>query len=202
MDEVAELAETAAELGRAVDQAAPGVLRPQVLRALRSSRQAPPLVPSGEVPSRHRGFRRAAALVSAACVVAAAVGGVHGALTASTITPVAAPPRTRIGDLLAAPDLRLVTTDEQAGTVAISRSRNEMLVLGHNLRMLPRDRVYQLWLIDDHGPRSAGTTSAAGAVTSLFVSGIEGAGEAVLTVEPLGGSPSPTGSLVLSIVLR
>ncbi|SES00557.1 Anti-sigma-K factor rskA [Lentzea xinjiangensis] len=141
-------------------------------------------------------------LISAACVVAAAVGGAYGAATTSAITPVAASPRTQIGDLLAAPDLRLVTTGEPAATAAMSPGRNEMLFLAHGLHTLSRDRVYQLWLIDDHGSRSAGIARPAGNVTSLFVSGIEGAGEAVLTVELAGGSPSPTGSRVLTIALR
>ncbi|WP_276326640.1 anti-sigma factor [Lentzea albidocapillata] len=67
------------------------------------------------------------------------------------------------------------------------------------MRTLPRDRVYRL--VDGHGPRSAGTMRPAGDVTSLLVSGLEGVGEAVLTVEPAGGSPSPTGSPVLIITL-
>ncbi|MFJ8963266.1 anti-sigma factor domain-containing protein [Lentzea sp. NPDC102401] len=200
--EMAGLTETAARLGSAVDHAVPTTLRPEVLHAVRRARQVPPTPQFGQVLSRRQSFRRAAVLISAACVVAAAVAGVHGALTTSPITPVAASPHTQIGDLLAAPDLRLVTAGEPAATAAISLSRNEMLFLAHGLHTLSRDRVYQLWLIDDHGPRSAGIARPAGSVTSLLVSGFEGAGKAVLTVEPAGGSPSPTGSQVLSIALR
>ena len=37
----------------------------------------------------------------------------------------------------------------------------------HNaLPDLPDDRTYQLWLVDGHGPRSAGTTRPAGSVSS------------------------------------
>ncbi|SDK83760.1 Anti-sigma-K factor RskA [Lentzea albidocapillata subsp. violacea] len=201
-DEAAELRETAARLGNAVDHVQPNSLRPQVLAAIRHVRQVPPASENVAVFSRRQGFRRAAALISAACVAAAAVAGVHGALTTSTLTPMAVSARTHVGDLLAAPDLRLVSAEGQAGTAAISPSRNEMLFLADGLRTLPRDRVYQLWLVDGQGPRSAGTMRPAGDVTSLLVSGINGIGEAVLTVEPIGGSPSPTGSPVLTIVLR
>ncbi|RDI32254.1 anti-sigma-K factor RskA [Lentzea flaviverrucosa] len=201
-DEVAGLRETAARLGNAVDHVHPNFLRSQVLDAIRYVRQVPPASENVAVFSRRQGFRRAAALISAACVAAAAVAGLHGALTSSKITPVASSPRAHVGDLLAAPDLRLLSAGDQTGTAAMSRSRDEMLFLADDLRTLPRDRVYQLWLVDGQGPRSAGTTRPAGDVTSLLVSGIEGAGEVVLTVEPAGGSPGPTGAPVLTIALR
>ncbi|WP_439656738.1 anti-sigma factor [Lentzea sp. HUAS TT2] len=200
--EMAGLTETAARLGSAVDHVVPTALRPEVLHAVRRTRQVPPTPQFERGPSRRQSFRRAAVLISAACVVAAAVAGVHGALTPSVITPVAASPHTRIGDLLAAPDLRIVTAGEPAATVAMSLSRNEMLFLAHGLHTLSRDRVYQLWLNDGHGPRSAGIARPADDVTSLLVSGVEGVGEAVLTVEPAGGSPSPTGQRVLTLALR
>ncbi|SFR04214.1 Anti-sigma-K factor RskA [Lentzea waywayandensis] len=201
-DEVAELSETAAKLGNAVSQVVPSALRPRLLNAARHVRQVPPDSEIRAVFSRRQGFRHAAALISAACVAAAAVAGVHGALTTSRIAPVVVSPRTQTGDLLAAPDLRLVTAGESAGTAAMSRSRDEMLFLADDLRTLPRDRVYQLWLLDGHGPRSAGTLRPAGTAMSLHVTGIAGVGEALLTVEPLGGSPSPTSAPVLTLDLR
>ncbi|MCR3754210.1 anti-sigma factor [Lentzea californiensis] len=201
-DELAGLRETAARLGNAVDHVHPRALRPQVLAAVRHVRQVPPASENVAVSSRRQGFRRAAALISVACAAAVVVAGVHGAVISSAFTPVAASPRTHLGDLLAAPDLRLLTARDQAGTAAVSRSRDEMLFLADDLRTLPRDRVYQLWLVDGQGPRSAGTTRPAGDVTSLLVSGIRGTGEAILTVEPAGGSPSPTGAPVLTISLR
>ncbi|MEV6715242.1 anti-sigma factor [Lentzea sp. NPDC051208] len=201
-DELAGLRQTAAWLGNAVDHVHPIALRSRVLDAVRHVRQVPPISESVAVFSRRQGFRRAAALISAACVAAAAVAGAHGALSTSRIVPAAASPQTHIGDLLAAPDLRLVTAAGPAGAAAISRSRAEMLFLADGLPALPRDRVYQLWLVDDHGPRSAGTVRPAGGVTSLLVSEIQGVGEVVLTVEPSRGSPGPTGAPVLTIALR
>ncbi|MGW6445493.1 anti-sigma factor [Lentzea sp. NPDC055074] len=201
-DELAGLRETAARLGAAAERVFPLSLRPQVLGAARLVRQAPPNSEITTDLSRRQGFRRAAALVAAACVAAAAVAGVHGALTTSTIAPVAASPHTRVGDLLAAPDLRLVTGRDPAGTAAMSPSRDEMLLLADGLRALPRDRVYQLWLVDAHGPRPAGTVRPASEVTSLLAHGIAGVGEAILTVEPAGGSPGPTSAPVLTIDFR
>jgi anti-sigma-K factor RskA len=201
-DEVAEFREAAARLGRAVDHIVPADLRPHVLRAIREVRQTPPTYRFEKVHSQRQGLGRAAALVAAACVVAAGVAGMHGALTTPTTMPVASPPHTQVGDLLAAPDMRLVTAGVSAGSAAISRDRDEMLVLANDLPALPRHQVYQLWLVDEHGPRSAGTTRRASEMTSLFVHGIAGVREATLTVEPADGSPSPTSSPVLTVVLR
>ncbi|MEU0879495.1 anti-sigma factor [Lentzea sp. NPDC005914] len=194
-EEVVELTETAARLAGVLDHVVPRSLRPLVLDAARHVRQASAASEIG----RAQGLRRAGVLISIAAVAAAAVAVVHGALTTSTISTVTASPRTELGDLFAAADLRLVTAGDPAGTAAISRSRNEMLFWTDGVRMLSRDRVYQLWLIDHRGPRSAGTLHPAGTTTSLFVVGIEGVGEAILTVEPAGGSPSPTGAPVLTI---
>lgn len=198
--ELAGLRDTAARLGAAVAQAVPGDLRPRVLDAVRFARQVPAVTEISTVFSRRQGLRRAAALISVACVAAAVVAGTYGTLSTSTVTPVATAPHTRVGDLLAAPDLRLVAGRSQ-GSVAMSSSRDEMLFLAEHLPPLPRDRVYQLWLVDGHGPRSAGT-SPAGAVISLLAGGVNGAAEALLTVEPVGGSPGPTGSPVVSIDLH
>ncbi|WP_053734588.1 anti-sigma factor domain-containing protein [Nocardia sp. NRRL S-836] len=199
-DEVAELRETVARLGMGVGHVVPRALRPRVLAGVRRVWQVPPVSEVGTALSRRRGVRRAAVVVAVACVVAGAVGGVQGVLSDSTIAPVVVP-RTRVGDLLAAQDLRLVTTGGSAVTAAMSRSRNEMLFLANGLRTLPRGRVYQLWLVDGHGPRSAGTLRSDGVAASLLVAGIGEVGEALVTVEPAGGSPGPTSAPVVSIVL-
>ncbi|MGZ3146235.1 anti-sigma factor [Lentzea chajnantorensis] len=123
----------------------------------------------------------------------------HGALTPETTTAVAVSPHSATGDLLAAPDLRLVTAP--ACTAAISQSRDAMLFMVDDLRTLPRDRAYQLWLVDRHGPRSAGVLRAPARSASMLVTGIAGAREALLTVEPAGGSPSPTSAAVLTVDL-
>ncbi|HEX7301964.1 anti-sigma factor [Lentzea sp.] len=200
-EELSGLQETAARLAGADVRVAPDALRPQVLQAVHHLRQVPPVTEVGTAISRRQGLLRAAALVSAACVAAAAVAGVHGAVTATRISPAIAPAHTRIGDLLAAPDLRLVTSAQAGGTAAVSSSRHEILFLADGLRSLPGDRVYQLWLVDGDGPRSAGTMRPAGATTSLLVPATDDVEEVVLTVEPVHGSPSPTSAPVVTIAL-
>ncbi|WP_394613313.1 anti-sigma factor domain-containing protein [Lentzea sp. JNUCC 0626] len=201
-DEVAGLQETTARLGRAVVHVSPRALRPRVLGAVRLVRQAPPTSEITTFPTRRQGFRRAAALVAVACAAAAVVAGVHSASTTPTRTSPVTPPRTRVGDLLAAPDLRLATAGTPSGTVAMSHDRDEMVFLADDLPTLPARRAYQLWLVGDQDTRSAGLLRPAGSATSSLVSGIAGVREVILTVEPAGGSPGPTGAPVLTIVLR
>lgn len=201
-DETAGLRETAALLGSAADHLHPRALRPRVLNAIKFVRQVPPSSEHVDVSSRRHGLQRAAALAAAAFLVAGAVAGVHGTLTSVSTRPLTTTSHTPAGDLLAAPDLRLVGTVDLTGSAALSDSRDEMLFLADGLRTPPPGRTYQLWLVDDHGPRSAGTTHPAGGVTSLLVHGINGAGEAVLTIEPERGSPSPTGAPIVAITLR
>ncbi|GLY48985.1 anti-sigma factor [Lentzea sp. NBRC 102530] len=201
-DEAAGLRETTALLARAVSHTTPTALRPRVLGAAQRVRQAPPTSEITTSPTRRQGFRRAAALISLACAAAAVVAGVHGAWTTPTRTSPVTPPRTRVGDLLAAPDLRIATAGTSAGTVAVSRHRDEMLFLADDLRTLPAALTYQLWLVGDQGPRSAGLLRPTGPATSSLVPGIAGAREVILTVEPAGGSPGPTGAPVLTVVLR
>ncbi|MFD4669644.1 anti-sigma factor domain-containing protein [Lentzea sp. NPDC058450] len=202
VDELAGFTRTAALLGAAVDRIYPMALRPVVLDAVQLVHQVPPGAGVRPVHSRRQGFQRAAALVAAACVAAMTVAGVHASLTSPGVRPVTAPPRTKTGDLLAAPDLRLLSAANQTGTAAVSAARDEMLFLANGLRTLPHDRAYQLWLVDARGPRSAGTVLPGTEVTSLLVSGLGGADEVILTAEPAGGSPSPTGAPVVTIALR
>ncbi|MFD4675845.1 anti-sigma factor domain-containing protein [Lentzea sp. NPDC058450] len=202
VDETAGLIETAALLGAAVDHDSPTALRPAVLDAIRFVHQIPPDVETRPSLSRRQGFRRAATLIGAACLTALAVAGVHNSLTSPGVGPTGAPVHTRIGDLLAAPDLRLITAPNQAGTAAVSASRDEMLFLASDLRALPPGRVYQLWRVGSRGPASAGVALPGSEVTSLLLNGMSEADEIILTVEPAGGSPSPTGAPVVTIVLH
>ena len=61
------------------------------------------------------------------------------------------------------------------------------------------NRIYQLWLIDDDGPRSAGTFRPEDGQTTVVLEGTAEAGLVVgLTVEPGEGSPQPTGEVLVA----
>jgi anti-sigma-K factor RskA len=74
-----------------------------------------------------------------------------------------------------------------------------LLIAG--LPQLPGDQVYQLWLIEGETPQSAGTFSVddGGRATVLVeapraISDFDAVG---VSIEPTGGSPQPTGDIVL-----
>ncbi len=104
---------------------------------------------------------------------------------------------------------------ELKGTEIASRSSGRLygksdqtsfMLVVHNLPALERGKVYQLWLVDSRGDRTSGGT---------FALDNEGYGWLVIrpprplteyssigiTVEPEGGSPSPTGPRVMSTSL-
>jgi len=112
---------------------------------------------------------------------------------------------TRELSVLSAPDLVRVDLKGQpaapaaSGRVHWSRSRGAAFT-ATNLPPLDAGRVYQLWFVTAGAPVSAAlvTPDAAGRVETVMPSpaGVEPTGFA-LTVEPAGGSPGPTGAMLL-----
>ncbi len=110
-------------------------------------------------------------------------------------------------DILTAPDTVKVTLVAGAARPvpqgkAFYHSTKGLLFYVVNLTQLPRDRIYQLWLIPQQGiPISAGIfqTDARGDGQILLPqlpSGVTPRAFAV-TIEPAGGVPQPTGPKVL-----
>jgi anti-sigma factor RsiW len=68
----------------------------------------------------------------------------------------------------------------------------------HGLDDAPSDHTYQVWLIDDGQPTSAGTFDPASGVGGLQTDhSLDGVDGVAVTVEPEGGSRAPTGVQVL-----
>jgi anti-sigma-K factor RskA len=69
----------------------------------------------------------------------------------------------------------------------------------HGLEDPPSDHTYQVWLLDDGEPTSAGTFDPASGVGALQTDqSLDGVDGVAVTVEPSGGSKAPTGVKVLS----
>ncbi|MGZ3148030.1 anti-sigma factor [Lentzea chajnantorensis] len=199
--EVAELAATATRLGVAVEFTPPPHLRARVLAAASETRQLPPHTPRA---ARSRSWRPAGGLLAAACLVAAVVLTVQvtGSDSSQDQLTQLASEYGRFSDLLSTPDARLVTANGPAGSTAtavISPSRNELLFLSRSMPAPPTDRVYQLWVINSDGPHSAGVLPSGSA--PLLTGGVTGAERVAVTVEPQGGSPTPTGEKVMEITV-
>ncbi len=76
------------------------------------------------------------------------------------------------------------------------------VVVTWDMPKLPPDKVYQLWLIDASGKRTSGgiftvDANGSGWLFSRAPQGLESYRSVGVTVEPLGGSPGPTGAKML-----
>jgi anti-sigma-K factor RskA len=68
----------------------------------------------------------------------------------------------------------------------------------HGLEDAPSDSTYQVWLIEDGQPLSAGTFDPESGIGGLQTDhSLENVDEVAVTLEPTGGSTSPTGPEVL-----
>ncbi|VVJ16171.1 Uncharacterised protein [Amycolatopsis camponoti] len=189
--EVAELRATGARLGAAETVGPPPELRARVLAGVARTRQLPPRVPArrGEKPRRGKAFGLRVALFGAAAAAVVAVG--VGVVTTS------APPAP-VDSVLSAPDATAIQgVGEGHATLVVSRSRNQAVLLASDLPALDAGHVYQVWMIRSGEAQSAGVLQP-----RMLMSDIPpGTDRIGITVEPAGGSASPTTPAVSRISL-
>jgi anti-sigma-K factor RskA len=141
-----------------------------------------------EVRRRSPGMRNWLIGVAAAAVIA--LGGVGvGAYVANQNDP--------LRQVLEAQDVRQATVDVTGGgtaTVSISSSKDALVVRMKDVPAPPPGKVYQMWLIpkDGSAPVSEGLMDAEALSKPAVVKGIGSAASLGITVEPEGGSASPT----------
>ncbi|WP_405584433.1 anti-sigma factor domain-containing protein [Streptomyces sp. NBC_01190] len=213
--EVREFRETAARLALAVAEVPPAALRVRVMAALPEVRQLPP-VPAGArgrvVSLRDRRWRhRLPYLAAAACLVAAAVAtgvAVEARRDADTQRDrgVVAEQRARVvSALAAAPDAAFHTgalTGGGSATVVSSTRLGAAAILYRDLPPLPGSRVYELWYSRDDVMVPAGLVDTKDPSGSLLLQGHpNGAVGVGVTVEPHGGSDTPSGSPLVVVPL-
>ena len=101
-------------------------------------------------------------------------------------------PRTRRGQILAAPHVTLLpqaTTKGGVAVVVLAAAKRQLVVTMSGLPALPPGKVYQLWLIGPTRIVSAGLLPAAqdGSTPPVLASGIVTGDKLGLTVEPAPG---------------
>lgn len=223
--EIREFGETASELGHLVAAAPPPELRAGVLGAIREVRPLPPLArPAGdaappqipavrEAPAaepapidelavrRERRTRRwLTAVAAAAVVVALAMGGWVYGLNEQRQNQVAQAQAE--AELLSAPDAKIVVSPLRDGGQAsfvVSKARNRALFIGTDLPDPGDDRTYQLWRV--YTPTNiepAGLVPAGGRQQRYLEGDIEDVAALAVSLEPAGGSPTPTIDQILA----
>ncbi len=202
--DVAELAEAVARLGAAAEHKVPPRLKMAVLTRVAETRQLPPLVEGSAHPAprpaesdkvselrpRKRFGRRS--LLAAAAAILAVTAGLGVAVDQHRDVVAARQDNAELVRVLGQSDARTVHQQVSGGgqaTVVASRRADAVVVVLRGLPELPSGRTYQLWLIKGESARSAGLAAAD---QTKLVRGLGDAATVGLTIEPAGGSRSPT----------
>jgi anti-sigma-K factor RskA len=185
-DEVRAVAETMATVSATTAAEPPARLRAAVLAAAQQ-----------HTVQRSR-WRTAILAAAAAIVVGLAAFGAGIALRP-------APTSTMAEQIMAAPDVRTVSGRLAGGTatVVFSRDRNAGVLVMNNVPPPSAGTVYQMWLLGDNGPTSAGTmnTAAVAPSTTDTLTNLGNSSALAFTVEPGNGSPQPTGKILAKLPL-
>lgn len=161
-------------------------------------------VEGDDLAARRKGRRRwqtAVASVAAAAVLLAG-GVVIGRELTETPQPASV-----TAQILDAPDLQSSSTAVPGGgtaTAMYSKQANAAMLVMNGVTPPKPDTVYQMWLVHDDDDQVAAGTMAPDQVaptTTAVLEGIDGATRLGFTVEPPGGSTSPTGDMFASIPL-
>jgi anti-sigma-K factor RskA len=185
-EEVRAVRETMTAVSAATAAEPPADLRAAVLAAVRRE--------------TGRGFRWRTTILAAAAaiVVGLAAFGVGIAMRPSTTPTVAE-------QIMAAPDVRTVSRQLAGGTatVVFSREKNAGVLVMNNVPPPSPGTVYQMWLLGDKGPLSAGTmnTTAVAPSTTEVLPNLGASSALAFTVEPGNGSPQPTGTILAKLPL-
>jgi len=199
--EVADLRSTVSTLAHAVAVAPPAELRAAVLEGIQRVRPLPP-VPAGSGMSgdgvgpeaaRHR--RWLPALVAAVLVLLVGVGGVlwHPWRDAE-------PQPTAAELVLADPDAQHYTQelpDGGAATIVRSEKLHRAVIVTEDMPPAPPGKVYQLWFQTPEEDMVSAGVMPPDETTVLLEGDADDAIGAGITVEPEGGSASPTSDPVL-----
>jgi anti-sigma-K factor RskA len=189
-DEVRTVRETMAVMSAATAVEPPEQLRDRVLAEV-----SRPVVRE-LTPKRWRTW----VLATAAAVV---IG--LGALAVGLTLRPTAPPSTA-EQVFAAPDVRTMSGQIPGGgtaTVVFSRDKDAGVLVMNNVPPPQPGTVYQMWLVGDKGPRSAGIldANAVAPSTTAVLPDLGTSQMLAFTVEPPGGSAQPTSPIFAKLPL-
>jgi anti-sigma-K factor RskA len=211
--EVTELSDTAVELGLSVEPVdPPASLRDSILASVAQTPQLPVVDPvettrietKAELKARSRWSSPLARLGAVAAAVALIVGlgfTVRAGVQAQNDMATA----TQINEIQAADDYQRAVVDVEGGgsaTAVWSGSLQRAALIVDGWKDLPAGSTYELWYMD-----AAGTATPAGTFDvnddgsrSIVLAGAMDAGDTIgVTVEPAGGSDTPSDEVVLVV---
>jgi anti-sigma-K factor RskA len=185
-EEVRAIRDTMTAVSAATAANPPTRLRAAVLAAVQSD------------AGRRSRWRTALLAAAAAIVVGLAAFGAGIAMRPSSKPTMAE-------QIMAAPDVRTVSGQLAGGTATVlfSRGMNAGVLVMNNVPPPSQGTVYQMWLLGDKGPTSAGTmnTAAVAPSTTDMLTNLGNSSALAFTVEPGSGSPQPTGKILAKLSL-
>jgi anti-sigma-K factor RskA len=218
--EVTELREAVAQFASSAALEPPPGLRDRVRAGVARTRQLPP-GRTGTSPAVRSGrsgrWLRNVAVGVAACLLVGAAGvgvwQVQRRFALERDVAQAAEQRAldaerrelAIREVLAAPDARVRTMKVKSGgqiVVVASLAQDQAVVVLSDLRQMSTDKTYQLWLVEQAKPLSAGVLDTGTTEVTQLVTGLRKAQKICLTVEPAGGSNQPTTTPVVVVNLE
>jgi anti-sigma-K factor RskA len=210
-EDVRQMTSTATALAMAVAAEPPPGLKQRVLAAAAATPQLPPLPSAaarrrrGRHVTRSAWFPRLALGVAAVGVAAAVALAVVTVSTQNRLNTVQAQNQA-IAAVLAAPDAQIATGTSSTGgtaTVVLSYAQQKMIFTSSGLPRLPNAKVYELWLLSTGSAVPAGLLPQAsdGKTAPVLASGLTSADKVGVTVEPAGGTSSPTTTPILVMTL-
>ena len=107
-------------------------------------------------------------------------------------------------EVLTAADVKIYTArvDLAAVSYAVSRQRNQVVLLGNNLQVPEDGSTYQLWVLKGETATSIGHVPEGGDVRQVFTGPVRGADGLALTLEPAPkGSSTPSDQKLFKVTL-
>ena len=211
-DDVRRMTSTATALAMAVAAEPPPGLKARVLAATATTPQLPPLPAAAAARRRHGRritrsdwFPRLALGVAAVGVAAAVVLAVVTVSTQDRLDRLQTQNQA-IAAVLAASDAQVATAASSTGgraTVVLSYAEQKMIFTSTGLPALPNNKVYELWLLSTGSARAAGLLPEPtdGKTAPVLAAGLTSADKVGVTVEPAGGTSSPTTTPILVMTL-
>jgi anti-sigma-K factor RskA len=191
-DEVRAVRETMAVVSAATAVEPPDQLRDRLLTEVSTA----PIV---ELRRKAKPWRTTILAAAAALVI-----GLGGLGVGLALRP--APSPSTAEQVFAAPDVRTVSGQIPTGgtaTVVFSREKHAGVLVMNNVAPPAPGTVYQMWLIGDKGPESAGTMDAKAVApsTTAVLPDLGSSKALAFTVEPPGGSAQPTSPVFAQLSL-
>ncbi|MCW2785478.1 MAG: hypothetical protein JWP74_1995 [Marmoricola sp.] len=191
--EVAGLQDTTLLLAGLSDTAPAPELRAKILADIKTVRPLPPVL-ARITPPRQRRWTN---LVAAAAVLGVIGGGT--AIWQNTHQPTSSTPSNVQADrIMQAADVQLFNAKVgQNASASLFRSKEigKAVIVTRDMTAAPSGRVYELWLRDKTGSlRPAGLMTGRGNAEVVLTGDAVDATGAAVSVEPAGGSKSPTTS--------